>query len=480
MSGKVAELGWTPSGYVKRTYSPDAFAHLGIRLDDGIPNTYLPGETLSVRGSVTDGKTDTVLFLRAPSGAKESLSYGVGADGRFSYEYPLSEVGEYELVVASGMGFSTDRIERLYVLSESALQGAERVANAAFTSTGIRFERRESSDLSPLNLIDLSAFGTDALKTVRISQPGRPPLVKLGMRNVAFLPSEASRFDPEKPVTVTVDAAKSSTPFSMDAYTSDVRVFSADMPLAPSYQIERKEPVSHSLDGSKLRVVAAPISGRTPLRSDAYLILPSGGVETYRFPSETVGSDGYLKPGAARILEIPLSQTGQYVVEVMYSNGFPAYSAPVTYGTPVATLLPNEYDGTSKEVSAADAGAVSASSLRYVNALRTRAGLGRIVTDDALTRLAAFKAADMADHAYVGHDDSSGQKISGTASRAGIAVSGSIGENVAGGSVGVDFLIAGLALSGGHRANMLGDWTKMGAAAVVKDGTTYYVQVFGD
>ena len=68
----------------------------------------------------------------------------------------------------------------------------------------------------------------------------------------------------------------------------------------------------------------------------------------------------------------------------------------------------------------------------------------------------------MADHNYVGHDDSRGEKIGHTAKRAGIPVTGSLGENVAGGSVGFDYLLAGLSLSGGHRANMLGPWKKMG------------------
>ena len=115
-----------------------------------------------------------------------------------------------------------------------------------------------------------------------------------------------------------------------------------------------------------------------------------------------------------------------------------------------------------------------------MNALRKKVGKNALVTDSTLETLARFKANDMADHNYVGHDDSTGQKINGTAKRAGIAVTGGMGENVAGGSVGSDFLLAGLSLSGGHRANMLGEWTKIGVAAAVRNGLTYYVQVFGE
>ena len=85
---------------------------------------------------------------------------------------------------------------------------------------------------------------------------------------------------------------------------------------------------------------------------------------------------------------------------------------------------------------------VSANALRFVNAIRKKAGKPALVSDSTLESLARFKANDMAENNYVGHNDSAGQKINGTAKRAGIAVSGSMGENVAGGSVGSDFLLA--------------------------------------
>lgn len=41
-------------------------------------------------------------------------------------------------------------------------------------------------------------------------------------------------------------------------------------------------------------------------------------------------------------------------------------------------------------------------------------------------------------------------------------------------------LLVGLANSGGHRANMLDNWTKMGIGYAVKNGQVYYTQVFGE
>ncbi len=42
------------------------------------------------------------------------------------------------------------------------------------------------------------------------------------------------------------------------------------------------------------------------------------------------------------------------------------------------------------------------------------------------------------------------------------------------------YLQAGLSLSGGHRANMLGNWSKVGIGVVIKNGKVYLAQVFGE
>jgi uncharacterized protein YkwD len=297
------------------------------------------------------------------------------------------------------------------------------------------------------------------------------------MGDVAFLPDDAAGFDSGKPAHIEISVSKSATPFSMDAATKPVMAYQADLAIASSYVTDKKENISAFVDGSDLKIVATPAASSDPIRGEAYVTLPSGNVQTVKFPASALDSDGHLKKGAISILTAPLSEAGQYLVEVMYVNGFPAFNAPVVFGSPVITLLPNEYDNASKD-SSTDLSTVSSDALRYVNALRAKVGKSRIVLDSELTRLAQFKAQDMAAYNYVGHDDSQGQKITGTAKRAGVSLAGSVGENVAGGSVSVDFLLAGLALSGGHRENMLGDWSKMGAAAVVKDGLVYYAQVY--
>lgn len=480
LNGSVEVLGASPQGYRKEPLPANAFESLGIALDAGIPNTYLPGETLRVSGKVTDGKEDSLIFLKGPDGVKYSRSVPV-ENGAFSYEIPMLQPGKYDLVVASGMGFSTSRTQSVFVLSESAVTGRKILSSAPadLRIPTLRFSRKESSDLTPLNVLSLPKSDRPYLRTVTLSQPGKADLVRRSMGDVAFFPADATRFDHEKPVRVRIVAQESSTPFSLDVFGIPTTVFDEELPLVSSYAPENKERVSVAVAGNSLKVVTDLPANAPPLRNELYLITPSGGVVTKQFPVASLGDDGYVVRGKRSEFLVPLGEPGQYLAEIMYATGFPAYNAPFAYATPVAALLPNEFDSVSKDVDASSDDVVP-NALRFINVLRKKVGLGPLQSDPVLESLALYKANDMADNAYVGHDDSRGQKIPGTAKRAGIPIVGSVGENVAGGSVGSDFLLAGLSLSGGHRSNMLGEWTKIGVASVVRGGMTYYVQVFGE
>lgn len=161
-----------------------------------------------------------------------------------------------------------------------------------------------------------------------------------------------------------------------------------------------------------------------------------------------------------------------------YDTGFAAYNGPIVYGD-ILLLLPNDYDGVKKDIGT-DSSGVAIHSLAFINTVRAKSGKSSVSLDDTLSNLATIKANDMAVHNNLSHWDSNGDRISGTAKRNGISLTGSIGENVAGGNVGHEVLLIGLAYSGGHRENMLGGWQKIGIGYAVKNGQVYYAQVFGE
>ncbi len=111
-------------------------------------------------------------------------------------------------------------------------------------------------------------------------------------------------------------------------------------------------------------------------------------------------------------------------MEVNYDTGFAAYNGPIVYGD-FLPLLPNGYDGVTKEIHA-DSSNIALNSLTFVNTVRAKSGKSTISLDDTLNTLATLKANDMANHANISHWDSNGDRISGTAKRNGINLTGSI------------------------------------------------------
>lgn len=358
------------------------------------------------------------------------------SSGRFSYRIPLFEIGKYDLVVASGMGFSTTKTQTIHVLSESVLSGKKAISefSVPLKIDSLEFVREESSDLTPVNVLKLPQTNSHVFWTVKISQPGTETLVRKSMGDIALDISDAVRFDSLKPVRVSVSVAESSTSFSMDAFTVEKTLFDAEMFLAPSYAVEKKEAVTVSVSGSEAIVRTNLAPGGPNLRTEIYLTAPNGNVTAHVFPSSETGTDGYIVKGRPATLTIPLSESGQYLVEVMYSTGFPAYNGPIVHRSGVAPILPSEYDLMTKDTDS-DISVAPQNALRFINAIRKKVGKPTLVLDASLERLARFKAEDMAEHNYVGHDDSAGAKINGTAKRAGIEIRSGLGENVAGGSV---------------------------------------------
>lgn len=126
----------------------------------------------------------------------------------------------------------------------------------------------------------------------------------------------------------------------------------------------------------------------------------------------------------------------------------------------VLPLLPNLSDAIEKSaIVSMTSQEAQKKSLTMLNDFRTSLGMSKLETSITLTKLAMIKAQDMADNNYIGHVDSSGTRILGTAKRNKIEISGSIGENVAGGEINMEKLFAELQMSAGHRANMLDTWT---------------------
>ncbi len=186
-----------------------------------------------------------------------------------------------------------------------------------------------------------------------------------------------------------------------------------------------------------------------------FLIRPDGSTHSEELEEYAdTEDDKYLRPGANIDAVLDTHAPGVYLVELNYDTGFAAINVPIVIGDDILPIAPNTVDRMRDE-DTDSLDATRRASLSYLNALRAEQGLGNLRLSDTLNELAQIKAQDMADHGYVGHVDSTGVYINGTAKRFGFDIDFSLSENVAGGNVGYGVLISALSLSGGHRANML-------------------------
>lgn len=284
--------------------------------------------------------------------------------------------------------------------------------------------------------------------------------------------------DMGKAVSIQVDAQKSSTAFSHDTYTTPVTVFKKTMMLVPGHREERNENITATVENGSILIRGIVKKGKQ-VKSDIMITLPDGNVEKHTFDTQSIDTDGYMKREKVFEKTIPLKRKGAYLVEVNYDNGFAAYNGPIVYGD-FLPIYPNDYDNVQKKIDNTDRSVVTIESLKFVNDLRSKTGKSALSLDDTLNSLATIKANDMAKYNNISHVDSYGDKINDTAKRNGIRIAGGVGENVAGGNIHYKVFLIGLANSGGHRANMLDPWKKMGVGYTVKDGQAYYVQVFGE
>jgi uncharacterized protein YkwD len=113
------------------------------------------------------------------------------------------------------------------------------------------------------------------------------------------------------------------------------------------------------------------------------------------------------------------------------------------------------------------------------NRERAREDKPALELDPRLTEAATAHSRDMAEQEQMSHEGSDGSTSSERVRRAGYKFLRE-GENVAAGQTHVDELMAAWMDSSGHRANILGDFTQMGAARVRgKDGRFYWTVCLG-
>ena len=151
----------------------------------------------------------------------------------------------------------------------------------------------------------------------------------------------------------------------------------------------------------------------------------------------------------------------------------PQPTQPVTTPAPAPTQAPSTGDDYTTQ-------SVSAQEQKMVNLLnqdRAANGLSALTLDPELCRIARIKSADMRDNGYFAHESPTYGRVGDMLKRFGYSFR-SAGENIAH-HANVDKAQAAFMSSSGHRANILGSWTKVGVGIVTDaQGYIYATQIF--
>ncbi|SDL49367.1 Cysteine-rich secretory protein family protein [Glycomyces sambucus] len=116
--------------------------------------------------------------------------------------------------------------------------------------------------------------------------------------------------------------------------------------------------------------------------------------------------------------------------------------------------------------------------LGIVNDRRAENGCGGLDRDSRLDTAARLHAEDMAVNDYFDHTSQDGRSPTDRANAQGYE--GGVGENIAYGYPDAEAVMEGWMNSEGHRANILNcDYDVIGIGAYDRDGTIYWVQMFG-
>jgi hypothetical protein len=234
ITGGFVSLKDAGKAFTKQYIPTDFFTSLGVTLDANIPDAYLPNETFHISGRVTDGKDSSILFFVLPSGKQFDIGEKV-TDGLFSYAIPLTEIGKYRLVIASGNSFETTKFFEFQVFDP--------IQN-------VKISRHAYGDLRSVNILD---FPGDAYREVKITQGDRT-VKATGIGDIAFWSDALKDFQIGQEVRVVITAARSSTNFSHDTYMTPVIIFDASMKLAESFTSEKKEKLDVSLSEDGIHV----------------------------------------------------------------------------------------------------------------------------------------------------------------------------------------------------------------------------------
>lgn len=463
--GVIEDLGTLPIGYEKRYLPHDAFRSSAITIDSQIPNTYLPYETLHLKGKVHPPWTLITAVLSGEDGMNASVSTVSDPEGNFSLSLLGQEkIWAYRLTLFSGKSGDITQSVPIWVI-DLPLQ----TKNVPVWESFPIFPRFSEIWKNMTEIV----MG-DELTTLSITQ-GEMTLTWRGVWSLILDTSDLR----SGTASVSIWVYALTTPFSHDIRAIRGKEVKRTLTLAPQYP--KLLP-----NGVRLTAIrkTAILRFRTPenvsLDWEVYVTLPSGDVRQYSFPNEALNPEGSIIGGSTIHFSFPLETEGVYLVEVTDTSGKAWMNTPLIVGRNIWTLLPSPLSWVSQRIEPSRQ-KVRTNQLTLINTLRSQYGKPLLSVDPILEEIAQKKAQDMEEHKYIWHTDSRGNSVIQEFRAYSWSTTSLIGENVAWWNQGDRSLFEWLKLSGSHLHNILyTEWKSVWIGYTTGSGKVYLVQVFGN
>ena len=453
-------VSFAPSSEVDAISSTTSvFQSLGIVLTDPIADTYYTWDAILIRGRVTDGQQDALIYLKNIS-TGESISELAETTTTGEFSYPLSFPRlewNYSLIIASGNSFST-----------TIRYPIELVANRAIAPPSTSVAIRPVFSPTPTPYLSI---GSDIWATMTIEQGKKTTKTQGKILSLADLPLQywAAR--------LSLQGYRLTSPSSLDRLTSTGVSWTGSVYIDRTRDMIGRDVVS-------LRVLrwVGTMQFRIPrgkqVNSRYYLTTPSGDVIESEFAPQYVATGGYLRTGVNIRQSFSIADPWVYKIEAVSSNWYAYFNLPISRSQ--FWSIRDPITDIQKSTLRTDLKQVQAYGLKTINELRIRFAIEPLILDQTLSDLAQHKANDMAKYEYVRHDAQNGMYIQEFAASHGIKLSAPYGENVAWWQSSDINLQDGLEESGSHRHSMLGrQYSKIGIGYAIKNNKSYLVQVFG-
>ena len=229
------------------------------------------------------------------------------------------------MVVASGNGFETTQFFEFQVYDASVFSSKKLFSSEIAPIDSLTISRKAFRDLRAVNVIE---FPGDMYREVTIEQ-GSQSVRSSGIGDVAFWSDAFKDFQMGQDAHIVITAARSTTNFSHDTYTTPAIIFDRYMKLSESWGTESNEKLEVSLSDGDIHV-RGYLRPEAHVSKEIYVTRPDGTVTSYDFDSQYVDeSEKLLRTDGIIDQKIPTDADGLYVVEVNYDNGFAALNAPI-------------------------------------------------------------------------------------------------------------------------------------------------------